>query len=215
MITLYGMLASGHVHKVMVALRRRNLPFRRVEVSQMAGETRRPEFLAVNPMGKVPALRLENGDVLTDSGAILYYLAEGTPFWPDGRRDQAEVLRWMFFEQYQHEPTLAVLRYLRNYTPDPAAHAARIASLEPGARFALGVMEQRLAGHDWLALDRPSLADDALYPYTATAPKSGIPLDGYPAIRAWIARMEGLPGAFPLGTDAAAVTEDFTTHFGL
>jgi glutathione S-transferase len=106
LITLFGDLESGNVHKAQMILRRIGLPFRRVDVAQSRAEPRRPEFLRLNPIGKVPVVLLENGDVLSESGAILYYFAKDTELWPNDTRAQAEVLRWMFFEQYSHEPTL-------------------------------------------------------------------------------------------------------------
>ena len=112
MMTLFGNLESGNVHKVQMLLHRLEIPFRRVDVSQPKGEPRRAEYLKINPIGKVPSLMLEDGDIITESGAILFYLAQGSKLWPGDRRAQTEVLRWMFFEQYSHEPALAVMRYL-------------------------------------------------------------------------------------------------------
>jgi glutathione S-transferase len=214
MLTLFGNLESGNVHKVQMILARRGLPFRRVEVAQVRGEPRRPEFLALNPMGKVPALLLEDGDVMTESGAILYHFAEGTPLWPEGRRAQAEVLRWMFFEQYSHEPALAVLRYLRNYTPEPARHEARLTELRPRAHFALNAMQARLGGASWLAGDGPSIADYALYPYTRMANESGLELEEWPSLSRWLARVEAQPGFLPVYAEGAAETVGFDAYFG-
>src|ERR1700751_278604 len=116
MLTLFGNLDSGNVHKVQMILGARRLPFRRFDVPQDRNEPRHPAFLKINPMGKVPALILENGDILTESGAMLFYFARSTPLWPNDLRRQTEVLRWMFFEQYSHEPALAVLRYLKLFS---------------------------------------------------------------------------------------------------
>jgi hypothetical protein len=136
--TLFGNLESGNVHKVQLILAYRGIPFRRVDVHQTKGQPRDPRFLAINPMGKVPAVLLADGDMISDSGALLFHFAQGTPLWPAATRWQTEVLRWMFFEQYSHEPALAVLRYHLRYTPDPDQHDRRVAELVR-ARFALDV----------------------------------------------------------------------------
>jgi len=162
MLTLFGNLNSGNVHKVQTILRRTGTPFRRVDVRQDRGQARDPRYLALNPMGKVPAVLLEDGAMLSDSGALLYYFGCETDLWPPGRREQAEVLRWMFFEQYSHEPALAVLRYLLRFTPDPEAHGDRIEDLRPKCRFALNVLEDRLASSPWIAGPSATLADYAL-----------------------------------------------------
>jgi glutathione S-transferase len=213
MLTLFGNLDSGNVHKVQLIMAHRGLVFRRVDVRQDRGEPQDARFLALNPMGKVPAVLFEDGDVLTDSGALLFYFASGTPLWPEGRRHQAEVLRWMFFEQYTHEPALAVLRYLKRFTPDPAAHHARVSELEPKAISALGVLENRLAAADWIAGAKPTIADYALYPYTRWADEIGIPCCDWPAVNRWLRRVEGLPNFLPLYADAATQVVSFNDYF--
>lgn len=213
MITLFGNLESGNVHKVQMILARRELPFRLVDTKQVLGQPRDPRFLALNPMGKVPAVLFEDGDVLTDSGALLRFFAEATPLWPDGARAQAEVLRWMFFEQYNHEPSLAVLRYLNHFTDVPARYRDKIAELGPKARLALDAMETRLARADWIAAPAPTIADYALYPYTRWADQSGLDIDEWPAVSRWLARTEALPGFLPLGQNAATETIAFEAYF--
>ncbi len=153
MITLFGNLESGNVHKVQLILRYVEEPYRRVDMSQTRDETRRPEFLDLNPIGKIPAVRLDDGDVLSESNAILFYFARATDLWPEDRRGQAEVLRWMFFEQYSHEPAVSVIRYLSRYTGDPRAHTERIAELKPKARRALETMDALLRDRPWVAGD--------------------------------------------------------------
>jgi glutathione S-transferase len=174
MLTLFGNLDSGNVHKVQMILARRGTAFCRVDVSQTRGEPRKPQFLAVNPMGKVPAVMFEDGSTLSDSGALLFYFAQGSALWPEDTRAQAQALRWMFFEQYNHEPSLAVMRYLRRFAGGEAENAQRLAELEPKARFALSVMEDRLKDHDWIADDGITIADYALYPYSRMAGDSGL-----------------------------------------
>jgi glutathione S-transferase len=213
MLTLFGNVESGNVHKVQMILRCLGLPFRRVDVRQDQGQPRDARFLAINPMGKVPALRLPDGDILSDSGAILFYFAFGTPLWPDVRRDQAEVLRWMFFEQYSHEPALAVLRYLKRFTPDPDAHQFRIAELVSKSTFVLGVLEKRLAAAEWIAGPAPTIADYALYPYTHWMDEVGFSHGDWPAISQWMRCMEKLPRFLPLYADAAMEVIAFADYF--
>ncbi|MBO0741202.1 MAG: glutathione S-transferase family protein [Hyphomicrobiaceae bacterium] len=215
MLTLFGNLESGNVHKVQMILSRLGLPFRRVDVRQDRRQPRDARFLTINPMGKVPALRLHDGDILSDSGAILFYFALGTPLWPDARRNQAEVLRWMFFEQYSHEPALAVLRYLKRFTPDPDAHHCRIAELVSKSTFALGVLEKHLTEADWIAGPAPTIADYALYPYTHWMDEVGFSHADWPAIGRWLRRMQKLPRFLPLYTDAATEVIAFADYFAV
>ena len=168
--------------------------------------------LAINPMGKVPVLRTDDGDMLSDWGAILFYFAFGTPLWPHMRRDQAEVLSWMFFEQYSHEPALAVLRYLKRFTPDPDAHQARISELVSKSTFVLGVLEKRLAEAEWIAGREPTIADYALYPYALWMDEVGFSHGDWPAISRWMRRIEEWPRFLPLDTDAAMVIR-FADYF--
>ena len=215
MLTLFGNLESGNVHKAQMILSRRAIPFRRVEVAQVRGEPRRHEFLALNPMGKVPVLLMDDGDVMTESGAILFHFAEGTGLWPEGRRAQAEVLRWMFFEQYSHEAALAVMRYLRNYTDDPARHEERLTELRPRAHLALDAMQARLGGANWLVGETPTIADYALYPYTRMAGEAGVEIEEWPSLLPWLARVEAEPGFLPMYADGAIETLSFVEYFGL
>jgi glutathione S-transferase len=120
----------------------------------------------------------------------------------------------MFFEQYSHEPALAVMRYLRHFTEDPASHRGHFAELEPRARHALGVMELRLRDNDWLATDGCTIADFALYPYTRTADSVGFDLSRFPGVERWLARVESQPRFVPFGHDGAAETISFTEYFG-
>jgi glutathione S-transferase len=214
MLTLFGNVDSGNVHKVQMILSRLRLPFRRVDVRQDRGQPHDARFLAINPMGKVPAVRLLDGDILSDSGAILFYFSFGTPLWPDVRRDQAEVLRWMFFEQYSHEPVLAVLRYLKRYTPDPEVHRDRIHELSSKSAFVLGVLEKRLAEAQWVAGPSLTIADYALYPYTRWMDEVGFALEDWRTIKLWINRFESLPGFLPLYADAATEVIEFADYFG-
>ena len=214
MLTLFGTLDSGNVHKVQMILTRIGATYRRVDVAQTRDEPRDERFLAVNPMGKVPAVLREDGHLLSESGAILYHFALGTTLWPEETDARTEVLRWMFFEQYSHEPTLAVMRYLRHFVEHPDREAHRIAALEPGARRALDVMETRLSGSTWLVGTGCTIADFALYPYTRTADTVGIDISRYPGIGRWLRRVESAPAFIALGQEGAAETLSFAEYFG-
>jgi glutathione S-transferase len=211
--TLFGNLDSGNVHKVQMILARIGEPYRRVDVAQTRNEPRDEKFLAINPMGKVPAVLRRDGRVMTESGAILYYFSQGTPLWPADADARTEVLRWMFFEQYSHEPSLAVMRYLRHFVDDPGLHAGRVAELEPKGRHALSVMESRLGDNEWLAADACTIADYALYPYTRTADSVGLPIAEFPGIEQWLARVEAQANFIPLGSDGALETLSFADYF--
>ena len=214
MLTLFGNLDSGNVHKVQMILFARAILFRRVDVRQDRGQPRDARFLALNPVGKVPAVLFDDGDLMSESGALLFHFAQGTPLWPDDRRIQAEVLRWMFFEQYSHEPALAVMRYLSHFAGDPARYSDRIAELEPKCRHVLGVMEKRLGDHDWIAGVGPTIADLALYPYTRLGDEIGFAAGGSSAIGRWLGRVEALPRHLPVYRDAADETLTFEDYFG-
>ena len=213
MISLFGNLESGNVHKVQMILHRVEIPYRRVDVSQTRNETRNVAYLKLNPIGKIPAVKFDSGDVLTESGAILFFFAQNTELWPDDTRIQAEVLRWMFFEQYSHEPALAVIRYLTHHVPDPHEFTDRVSELKPKARFALDVLENHLKRNIWIAHSACTIADYALYPYTRAADESGFDLDAFSSIQRWLARVETEPGHIPFGLDGAAETLSFERYF--
>jgi len=199
MITLYQQHDSGNCYKVRLALSHLGLPFRTVAVSSLDGSTRRPEFLVKNPIGKVPTIAFEDGRCLAESNAILLYLAEGTLLLPADRYDRGKTYEWLFFEQYSHEPAIAVRRALSVY-PQRRAEAtpARMAQLLEAGNRALGVMEQRLAGAAWLAGDAFSVADISLYAYTHGAADGGFDLAACPAVQTWLARVAALPGHVPI-----------------
>ena len=198
MLTLYDYLSSGNGYKCRLLLAQLGIPYRRVELDILKGETRTPEFLARNPNGRIPALELEDGTILSESDAILFYLAEGTPFLPDDRLGRAQVLQWMFFEQYSHEPFIAVARFIRHLLPPDTPRRTELPRLEQGGYAALGVMERRLADHPFLVADRYTIADIALYGYTHVANEGGFDLAGYPGVRAWMQRVAGQPGHLPI-----------------
>jgi glutathione S-transferase len=199
MLTVYGMADSGNCYKVKLALEQLTLTYRWVEVDSTQDGTRTPEFLAMNPNGKVPTLELEDGSYLPESNAILFYLAEGTPLLPEDRAGRARALQWMFFEQYSHEPYIAVARYIRRYLPEGSPRRAELPRLEDRGRQALGVMETHLSTEPYFAGGRYSIADIALYAYTHCAADGGFDLGRYPAVGAWLARVKAQPGHVPLG----------------
>jgi glutathione S-transferase len=198
MPTLYDFRPSGNGYKVRLLMRRLGLAYRYLERDIMKGETRTAEFLALNANGKIPVLVLDDGTPLAESDAILFYLAEGTPWWPDARLARAKVLEWLFFEQYSHETAIAVRRFILHYLPEDSARRAELPALFQKGHAALGVMEKGLAGRDWLVGERETIADLALYAYTHCAPEGGFDLAPYPAIRAWLARVAAQPGHVPI-----------------
>ena len=199
MLTAYGNSDSGNCYKIKLVLEQLRIPYRWKETNSVGGETRTPEFLAKNPNGKVPLLEPEDGVFLPESNAILCYLAEGSPLLPSGRLDRARVLQWMFFEQYSHEPYIAVARSILRYLPPDSPRRAELPRLrERGAR-ALGVMEQHLAKEPFFAAGRYTIADIALYAYTHCAADGGFDLSEFPHIEAWLARVKAQPHHIPLG----------------
>ena len=198
MLTLYDYLSSGNGYKCRLLLAQLGIPYRRVELDIMQGETRTPAFLARNPNGRIPALELDDGNVLAESDAILFYLAEGTPFLPDDRLGRARVLQWLFFEQYSHEPFIAVVRFILHLLPPDTPRRAELPRLHQGGHAALAVMERRLAEHPFLVADRYTIADIALYAYTHVSDEGGFDLTGYPGVTAWLERVAEQPGHIPI-----------------
>ncbi|MER0238329.1 glutathione S-transferase family protein [Fulvimarina sp. MAC8] len=199
MITIYGMPDSGNCYKPRLLCALTGQAFRHVQVSTQDGGTASPGFRAKNPNGKVPLLETEDGRFLPESNAMLVYLGEGTAFVPADPFTRAEMFAWMFFEQYSHEPTVAVRRSLTIYADmKKTATPERLEATLEGGNKALGVMEQRLAASDWLAGESVSLADLCLYAYTHVAGEGGFDLSQYPGIESWLTRIEALPGYKPM-----------------
>jgi glutathione S-transferase len=192
-LRLYDYLESGNGYKVRLLLARLGLRYERVELDILAGETRTPEYLARNPNGRIPLLELEDGSHLAESNAILWYLAEGTPLLPDDRLSRARVLQWMFFEQYSHEPYIAVLRFW-SHAGQLDDKREQIPEKRERGEQALGVMQQHLEGRRFFVEDRLSIADIALYAYTHVAEEGGFDLSRYPAVCSWIQRVAAEPG---------------------
>jgi glutathione S-transferase len=192
--TLYDSADSGNAYKVRLALAHLGLPYERIALDTDNGETRSPKFLATNPNGKIPTIVLAGGEVLCESNAILFYLATATPLLPDDTLERARVLQWMFFEQYSHEPNIAVSRHVLKHLELNRERRALVESKrEPGYR-ALGVMEGHLASRSFFVAEQFTIADIALYAYTHVADEGEFDLGDFPAIRAWIVRVASRPG---------------------
>lgn len=202
MLTLYSSQSSGNSYKVRLMLAKLGLPFRLEEVDIFAGENRTPEFLEMNPEGRVPLLEVD-GHFLAESNAILFHLAEGTPFLPPAPLARAEALRWMFFEQNSHEPGIAAARFwLRQVRGGRDLRTHDVDRWMEEGYGALKVMERHLAGHpernpagrSFFVGDRLTIADVALYAHTHVAEEGDFSLAGFPAVRAWLARVAAEPG---------------------
>ena len=195
---LYDNLDSGNCYKVRLLLAQLGRSYRWVEFDIMTGETRTPDFLARNPNGRVPALALDDGTCLAESNAILWYLGEGTAFVPTTPLARAQVLQWMFFEQYSHEPYVATPRFILKHLPaDSPRHGELPQRLNQG-RAALAVMETHLEGRRYFVAESYSIADIALYAYTHVAHEAQLDLEPYPNVRSWLARVAGQPGHVPI-----------------
>jgi len=189
---VFGTRASGNCHKVRMTMDALGLPYRWHEVDILAGQTRTPEFLAMNPNGKVPVLQIDDHTFLAESNAIVCYLADGSSLWTGDRLARSQALAWMFFEQYSHEPYVAVARFIRRFLKrddDP-----RLPELARRGDAALAVMQQHLAQQPFFVAGRFSIADIALFAYTHCAADGGFDLAKYPAVLAWLDRCRQQPG---------------------
>lgn len=194
MLTVYGMKSSGNCYKVQLLLEQLGRPYRWVEVNSAAGETRTPRYLAMNPNGKVPLLEVEPGRWLAESNAILCYLAEGSPLWPQDAWGRAQVLQWLFFEQYSHEPYIAVARFICLWLDAQHERRAELPRLRERGAQALAVMERQLQAQPYMAGAQYSIADIALFAYTHAAADGGFDLAHYPQVQAWLQRVREQPG---------------------
>lgn len=193
-LRVYGDTYSGNCYKVKLALRQLGLPYGWRAVDVLNKETRTPGFLAMNPRGQIPVLEIGAGVYLPESNAILHYLAEGSDLLPGERLQHAQVLQWMFFEQYSHEPGVASARYIVRYLGRPPEHEQLLQRKIADGHAALRIMETHLAARAFFVAERYSIADIALYAYTHVAGEGGIDLAAYPAIRAWLGRVSAQPG---------------------
>jgi glutathione S-transferase len=194
MYRLHDNMSSGNAYKVRLLLTQLGIPFERIEYDVDKAETRTPEFLAMNPNGRIPVLEISPGRFLPESNAILCYLAEDTHFLPADRLQRAHVMQWLFFEQYNHEPNIATVRYWITHKVEMTEfHKIAMPVKRKEGIAALGVMEQHLTGREWFVGTAYSIADIALYAYTHVAPEGGFHLGPFPAIRAWMERVAAEP----------------------
>jgi glutathione S-transferase len=193
MITVHGFSPSGNCHKVRLLLEQLGREYRWNEVDSSTGATRTPEYLALNPNGKVPIIEFDDGRVLTESNAILWHLAQGTSLWPEDSWQQAQALSWMFFEQYSHEPYIAVARFISGWTPLDSPRRSDLPNLRARGHQALAVMERHLQAHPWFSGPSYGAADIALFAYTGVAPHGGIDLSAYAGILGWLERVRATP----------------------
>lgn len=192
MLRLYDFLPSGNSYKVRLLLTQLEIPFQQIEVNILKDATRTPAFLSKNPNGRIPVLETESGQFLAESNAILFYLSEGTKFLPSDQFERAQVLQWLFFEQYSHEPYIATSRYWISILGKANEYRdALTLKREPGYA-ALAVMEKHLTNHTFL-VGRYTIADIGLFAYTHVAHEGGFDLAKFPAIQAWLERVKAQP----------------------
>jgi len=192
-IQFHGDSISGNCYKLQMACAELGLDYVWHEMDILAGDTKTPEFLVLNPNGKVPVMVLTDGRVLPESNAILSYLGDGSALAGTDRYAKASVLQWLFFEQYSHEPFIATSRFIMKYLNSPPSRQADLEAKQPGGHKALAVMEQQLGAQDFIANNEYSIADIALYAYTHVADEGGFELDDYPFVREWLRRVEDRP----------------------
>jgi len=186
---VYGDIQSGNCYKIKLLAALLDIEHEWVHIDILAGDTRTRDFLARNPNGKIPLLELDDGRYLSESNAILNYLATDTAFLPQDPFLRAQVLQWQFFEQYSHEPYIAVARFIAKYLGMPDDRRDEYQAKQAGGHKSLAVMESRLSAHPYLVGSRLSIADISLYGYTHVAHEGGFELAGYPGIRAWLQRI--------------------------
>ncbi len=192
-VKLYDFLPSGNCYKIRLLLTQIGMPFERVHVNILKGESRTGEFLHKNPIGKIPVLEVEPGKYLAESNAILVYLSEGTEFLPYDRFLKAQVLQWLCFEQYSHEPFIATSRYWISIIGKAEEYRQEIEKKREPGYAALQVMENHLQNHDFFVDERYTIADICLFAYTHVAEEGGFDLNKFPAIQAWIERVKSQP----------------------
>lgn len=201
---LHDSRLSGNAWKVRLLLSALGLPVRRVTYVLPEGKTRTPEFLAKNPVGKIPVLELPDGAVLFESNAVLCHLAEGTPFLPAPGLDRAQVMQWLFFEQAEAVKPLASARFWISIARRADEKADEIAAWHQAGTKVLAILDQHLAGRRYLVADRFTIADIANFPYVSMARDGGFDVDAHPNVTAWIERVRRQPGHVPLVEEAAA-----------
>jgi len=193
MLRLYDFGDSGNCYKIRLLLTQLAIPFEPIEVDILKGESRTPEFLQKNTNGRVPVLETESGEFLSESNAIMFYLSEGTEFFPTDRWERAKVMQWLCFEQYSHEPYIATTRFWIKELGKAEEYAEAIAQKREPGYAALGVMEKHLTQHSFFVGERYTIADIGLFAYTHVADEGGFDLTRFPAILSWIERVKAQP----------------------
>lgn len=190
---IYGDYDSGNCYKVALLCHHLGVPHDWVHLNILAGESHTAAFEAKNANGKIPTLELDDGRILAESNAILNFLADGSALLPSEAFARAKVLQWQFFEQYSHEPYIAVARYINRYLGLPEEKREEYLSKQAGGHKALAVMETHLSQQNWLVGDGMTIADISLYAYTHVADEGGFDLVNYPAIQTWLGRIRNHP----------------------
>lgn len=193
MYRLYDYLPSGNGYKVRLLLNQLQIPYERIELNILRGETRSPEYLEKNLNGRIPALEIEPGNVLAESNAILFYLSEGTEYFPGDRLQRAQVMQWLFFEQYSHEPNIATSRFWISILGKAEEYEDALKQKRKLGDAALGVMETHLSTRSFFVGEEYTIADIGLYAYTHVAEEGGFELAKFPAVGAWIERVKAQP----------------------
>jgi len=191
---IYGDTYSGNCYKLQLICSLLKIGHEWIPVDILRGETREASFLALNPNGQIPVCITDNGDILTESNAILYYLARDSDYWPQDKLSQTRVLEWQFFEQYSHEPTIAVARFIRVYQGMPDDRKDEYETKLKAGYRALNLMERHLEQRSFLVDDSCSIADISLFAYTHVAGEGGFDMSAFPSIQAWISKIQQLPG---------------------
>lgn len=198
MYRLYDFLPSGNCYKVRLLLNQLAIPFDRVDVNILQQETQTPSFLAKNPNGKVPVLEISPNQFLAESNAILFYLSQGTVYFPSSHLAQSEVMQWLFFEQYSHEPNIATSRYWITILGKANEYKQTLQNKQKLGNLALKVLENHLQTYSFLVAEQYTIADIGLYAYTHVAEEGGFNLDYFPAIQSWLQRIESQPRYIPI-----------------
>lgn len=193
MYRLYDFLPSGNGYKIRLLLTQLKIPFERIEIDILKQESRTPEFLAKNPNGRVPVLELQSGQFLAESNAILFYLSQGTPYFSEDRLEAAQIMQWLFFEQYSHEPYIATSRFWVTCLGKPDEYHEQLNQKREPGYAALKVMENHLSKRDFFVGERYTVADIGLFAYTHVAHEGGFDIASFPALQAWINRVQSQP----------------------
>lgn len=194
MITIYGDKRSGNCFKIQLICALLQIEHHYIDIDLLKGDTKSPEFLNKAPVGKIPIIELEDGRVLSESNAIINFLARGSALYPDDSFVQAKIQQWQFFEQYSHEPYIAVARFIQHYLGLPEDRRKQYERKHPPGYKALDIMDNQLANTNYLVGDECSTADIALYAYTHVAHEGGFDLTRFSHIKRWLKQIEDLPG---------------------